>query len=283
MKYSTNLEKGENETRILHINLIFLSHLEEVSDTIPRDDLESSTSSDSDVSIDDNDETVSAIGIDLDTVNLCVGIYRNGQVEIIPNEQGNRLTPSYVAFTDHGRLIGDEAKKQSSINPEKTIFHSKRLIGRKFHDSIVQSNVKQWPFKVKIEVQYQNQIKLFTLEEISSMILIKMKQIAESYLGHTINSAVITVLTSVNDSQPAAIAYGLDKQKVSREKNLLVYDLSGGTFNVSIVSLMKGIFEVKSTIDYGDCGGEDHVNPMIKYLIKESLLRHFASSEKNVF
>ncbi|CAF0736919.1 unnamed protein product [Adineta steineri] len=268
------------------------------SDTISINDSESSTSS-NDFESSTSNEPVSAIGIDLGTSYSCVGVFRNGKVEIIPNEQGNRLTPSYVAFTDRQWLIGDEAKNRLSINPQDTVFHFKRLIGRKFSDSIVQSNMKRWPFKVindyekpKIEVKYKNQIKQFTPEEISSMILIKMKHIAESYLGHTVTSAVITVPASFNDSQrqstrdaatiaglkvlrlinestAAAIAYGLDKQEISNERNILIYDLGGGTFNVSVISLIKGIFEVKSTTGDGDFGGEDCDKRMVKYFVEE--------------
>jgi heat shock protein 1/8 len=217
-----------------------------------------------------------AIGIDLGTVCSCVGVLRNGKVEIIANEQGNRTTPSYVAFTDHERLIGDAAKNQAAINPHNTIFDVKRLIGRKFSDSTVQADMKYWPFKVindagkpKVLVEYKNETKSFTPEQISSMILIKMKGIAENYLGSNVTEAVITVPANFNDSQrqatkdagtiaglnvlriineptAAAIAYGLDK-RVTGERSILIFDLGGGTLNVSILKLGEGIFQVKST------------------------------------
>lgn len=217
-----------------------------------------------------------AIGIDLGTTYSCVGIFQHGKVEIIANDQGNRTTPSYVAFTDSERLIGDAAKNQVAMNPNNTIFDAKRLIGRKFDDPTVQSDMKHWPFKVisegskpKIQVEYKNETKLFTAEEISSMVLTKMKETAEAYLGRKVNEAVITVPAYFNDSQrqatkdagviaglnvlriineptAAAIAYGLDK-KVSNERNILIFDLGGGTFDVSVLKIEEGIFEVKST------------------------------------
>jgi L1 cell adhesion molecule like protein len=216
-----------------------------------------------------------AIGIDLGTTYSCIGVFQNGKVEIISNEQSNGTTPSYVAFTDTQRLIGEEAKNQLASNSKNTIFAVKRLIGRKFDDKTVQSDMKHWPFKVindhgkpKIEVEYKNETKIFTPEEIASMILIKMKQIAEDYLKRKISEAVITVPAYFNDSQrqsikdaakiadlhvlrilnepiAAALAYGLDK-KIQRETNVLIFDLGGGTFNVSILTIEEGIFEVKS-------------------------------------
>jgi L1 cell adhesion molecule like protein len=217
-----------------------------------------------------------AIGIDLGTTYSCVGVFQHGKVEIIANDQGNRTTPSYVAFTDTERLIGDAAKNQAAMNPSNTVFDAKRLIGRKYDDSTVQSDMKHWPFKVineggkpKIQVEYKNETKSFTPEEISSMVLTKMKEIAEAYLGKKVSEAVITVPAYFNDSQrqatkdagviaglnvlriineptAAAIAYGLDK-KVSAERNVLIFDLGGGTFDVSILTIEEGIFEVKST------------------------------------
>jgi len=249
-----------------------------------------------------------AIGIDLGTAYSCVAIFQNGKVEIIPNEQGYLSTPSYVAFTDNQRLIGDEAKNQAFMNPYNTIFHSKRIIGRKFLDSPVQFNMLHWPFKViddngkpKIEVTYKTQTKLLTPVEISSMILIKMKEIAESYIGQTVTSAVITVPASFNDSQrqatkdaaviaglnvlrlinestAAAIAYGLDKQNISVERNILVFDLGGGTFNVSIVSLNEGIFEVKSTGGDVHLGGEDYDSRMLQHFVQE----FYSKNNKNL-
>jgi L1 cell adhesion molecule like protein len=217
-----------------------------------------------------------AIGIDLGTVYSCVGVFQRGKVEIIVNDQGNRTTPSYVAFTDEERLIGDAAKNQVGMNPNNTIFGAKRLVGRKFDDSTVQTDMKYWPFKVindggkpKIQIEYKKETKLFTPEEISSMILTKMKEQAETYLGKKVSGAVITVPAYFNDSQrqatkdagviaglnvlriineptAAAIAYSWD-QKVSAQQNVLIFDLGGGTFDVSILSIEEEIFEVKAT------------------------------------
>jgi L1 cell adhesion molecule like protein len=239
-----------------------------------------------------------AIGIDLGTVYSCVGIYENGRVEIIPNENGNRITPSYVAFTNNRRLVGDEAKSQLSTNLENTVFHTKRLIGRNFHESLVKSYMKNWPFKVvqhdrklKIQVDFQNQIVLFTPEEISSMILIKMKEIAENHLGRQISDAVITVPASFNDAQrqaakdagclaglnvlriinestAAAIAYNLNKSEAG-EKRIVVFDLGGGTLNVSVLIMEEGIVEVKSTAGLSQLGGEDFHNRIVKYCIDQ--------------
>jgi heat shock protein 1/8 len=216
------------------------------------------------------------IGIDLGTVCSCVAVFQHGKVEIIPNEQGNRTTPSYVAFTDHERLIGDAAKNQVALNPTNTIFDAKRLIGRKFDDETVQADIKHWPFKVvsdggkpKILAEYKNQTKLFTPEEISSMVLSKMKEIVEVYLGKKVSDAVITVPAYFNDSQrqstkdagfiaglnvlriineptAAALAYGLNR-KVRAEQSVLIFELGGVTFNVSILIIEDGILQVKST------------------------------------
>merc|ERR1712110_641720 len=177
-----------------------------------------------------------AIGIDLGTTYSCVGVFQHGKVEIIANDQGNRTTPSYVAFTDTERLIGDPAKNQVAINPTNTIFDAKRLIGRKFDDSTVQADMKHWPFTVvdeggrpKLEVEYKNETKRFTPEECSSMVLVKMKETAEAYLGSEVKDAVVTVPAYFNEPTAAAIAYGLDKKKGSAECNVLIFDLGGGT------------------------------------------------------
>lgn len=214
------------------------------------------------------------IGIDLGTTYSCVAVFQYGKVEIIANEQGNRTTPSYVAFTDTERLIGDAAKNQVAMNPTNTVFDAKRLIGRRYDDQSVQSDMKHWPFKVfnekgkpKIQVEYKAEQKSFSPEEISSMVLVKMKEIAEAYLGGKVTDAVITVPAYFNDSQrqatkdagtiaglnvlriineptAAAIAYGLDKKQDKQERNILIFDLGGGTFDVSILVIDGGIFEV---------------------------------------
>ena len=241
-----------------------------------------------------------AIGIDLGTTYSCVGVFQHGKVEIIANDQGNRTTPSYVAFTDNERLIGDAAKNQVAMNPTNTVFDAKRLIGRDYADPAVQNDIKQWSFncinsngKPKIEVEHKGETKQFTPEEISSMILFKMKNIAESYLGSEVTEAVVTVPAYFNDSQrlatkdagtiaglnilrvineptAAAIAYGLDKKnKKSEEQNVLIFDLGGGTFDVSILSIDDGIFEVKSTAGDTHLGGEDFDNRLVNHFINE--------------
>merc|ERR1711913_50313 len=245
-----------------------------------------------------------AVGIDLGTTYSCVGVFQHGKVEIIANDQGNRTTPSYVAFTDTERLIGDPAKNQVAINPTNTIFDAKRLIGRKYDDSTVQSDMKHWPFKVaqhgdkpKLEVEYKNETKTFTPEEISAMVLTKMKETAEAYLGHDVKDAVVTVPAYFNDSQrqatkdagamsglnvlriineptAAAIAYGLDKKKGATEANVLIFDLGGGTFDVSILTIEEGIFEVKSTAGDTHMGGEDFDNRMVDHFVNEFKRKH---------
>ncbi|XP_057487848.1 luminal-binding protein 5-like [Actinidia eriantha] len=237
------------------------------------------------------------IGIDLGTTYSCVGVYRNGHVEIIANDQGNRITPSWVAFTDTERLIGEAAKNQAALNAERTIFDVKRLIGRKFDDPEVQRDMKLLPYKIVnkdgkpyIEVKMKDgEVKVFSPEEVSAMILGKMKETAESYLGKKIKDVVVTVPAYFNDAQrqatkdagviaglnvvriineptAAAIAYGLDKK--GGEKNILVYDLGGGTFDVSILTIDNGVFEVLSTSGDTHLGGEDFDHRVMDYFIK---------------
>jgi len=239
-----------------------------------------------------------AVGIDLGTTYSCVGHWKDERVEIIANDQGNRTTPSYVAFTDSERLIGDGAKNQCAMNPYNTVFDAKRLIGRKFADAPVQADAKLWPFKIEnqggkpvIAVDYKGAQKTFTPEEISSMVLVKMKEIAEAYLGDTVPNAVVTVPAYFNDSQrqatkdagkiaglnvlriineptAAAIAYGLDKQS-GDERNVLIFDLGGGTFDVSLLSIEDGIFEVKATAGDTHLGGEDFDNRLVNHFVTE--------------
>lgn len=239
-----------------------------------------------------------AVGIDLGTTYSCVAHFANDRVEIIANDQGNRTTPSYVAFTDTERLIGDAAKNQAAINPHNTVFDAKRLIGRKFNDPEVTTDAKHFPFKVisrdgkpVVQVEYKGETKTFTPEEISSMVLIKMKETAENYLGTTVNDAVVTVPAYFNDSQrqatkdagtiagmnvlriineptAAAIAYGLDK-KGRAEHNVLIFDLGGGTFDVSLLSIDEGVFEVKATAGDTHLGGEDFDNRLVNHLATE--------------
>ncbi|CAH9119452.1 unnamed protein product [Cuscuta epithymum] len=243
------------------------------------------------------------IGIDLGTTYSCVGVYKNGHVEIIANDQGNRITPSWVAFTDKERLIGEAAKNQAVVNAERTIFDVKRLIGRRFEDQEVQKDMKLVPYKIvnkdgKPYVQIKisdGEVKVFSPEEISAMVLTKMKQTAEAFLGKEIKDAVVTVPAYFNNAQreatkdagiiaglnvariineptAAAIAYGLDKQ--GEEKNILVFDLGGGTFDVSILTIDNGVFEVLSTNGDTHLGGEDFDQRVMEYFIKLIKKKH---------
>ncbi|OZJ06291.1 Heat shock 70 kDa protein 2 [Bifiguratus adelaidae] len=244
-----------------------------------------------------------AIGIDLGTTYSCVAVWESERVEIIANEQGNRTTPSYVAFSESERLIGDAAKNQAAMNPKNTIFDAKRLIGRRFDDPEVKSDMKHWPFTVieeegapYIQVEYQGETKKFSPQEISSMVLIKMKEIAEAKLGKTVKKAVITVPAYFNDSQrqatkdagvisgmeilriineptAAAIAYGLDS-KTQAEKNVLIFDLGGGTFDVSLLTISGGVFAVKATAGDTHLGGEDFDNTLVNHFTQEFKRKH---------
>ncbi|KEH21523.1 heat shock cognate 70 kDa protein [Medicago truncatula] len=226
-----------------------------------------------------------AVGIDLGTTYSCVAVWleNHNRVEIIYNDQGNKTTPSFVAFTDDQRLIGDAAKNQAATNPENTVFDAKRLIGRKFSDSVVQKDMMLWPFKViagvndkpVIVVKYKGQEKHFCVEEISSMVLTKMREIAETYLMSPVTNAVVTVPAHFNDSQrkatiDAAIAYGFDKRSdCDGKRNILVFDLGGGTFDVSILTIKGDVFEVKATGGNTHLGGEDFDNRMVSYFVEE--------------
>jgi L1 cell adhesion molecule like protein len=247
---------------------------------------------------------MTAIGIDLGTTYSCVGVWQNERVEIIANDQGNRTTPSYISFTDTERLIGDAAKNQSSMNPINTIFDAKRLIGRKFKDPTVQNDIKQWPFKVIekedgkpfIQVSYKDEMKEFRPEELSAMILVKMKETAEGFLNEKVKKAVITVPAYFNDAQrqatkdagviaglevlriineptAAAIAYGLDNIK-SGEQTVLIFDLGGGTFDVSLLTIDDGVFEVKATAGDTHLGGEDFDSRIVQHFISEFKRKH---------
>jgi chaperone protein DnaK len=237
------------------------------------------------------------IGIDLGTTYSCVGIMKDGRVEIIPNDQGNRITPSYVVFTEDGeRLIGDSAKNQLTSNPKNTIFDAKRLIGREWNEPSVQSDRKFFPFEIlnkkskpMIKVETSSGAKELSAEEVSAMVLSKMKAIAEDYLGHNVTRAVVTVPAYFNDAQraatkdagtiagleviriineptAAAIAYGMDKKE--GEKNVLVFDLGGGTFDVSLLTIDNGVFEVVATNGDTHLGGEDFDMRVMEYFIK---------------
>lgn len=252
-----------------------------------------------------------AVGIDLGTTYSCVGVWQNERVEIIANDQGNRTTPSYVGFTETERLIGDAAKNQVAKNPTNTVYDAKRLIGRKFNDPIVQKDMKLWPFAVEagaedkpmIVVKFKGETKKFFPEEISSMVLVKMKETAEAYLGTPVKNAVITVPAYFNDSQrqatkdagsisgmnvlriineptAAAIAYGLDK-KGQGERNVLIFDLGGGTFDVSLLTIDEGVFQVKATAGDTHLGGEDFDSKLVEFCAADFLKKSGADIRKN--
>ena len=245
-----------------------------------------------------------AIGIDLGTTYSCVGVFQNGRAEIIANDQGNRTTPSYVAFTDEERMIGDGAKNQASMNPKNTVHDAKRLLGRKFSDQHVQNDIKLWTFDVKddgndkpkIEVDYKGENKSFFAEEISAMVLTKMKEVAETYVSENIKDVVITVpayfgdaqrqatkdagviaglnvLRIINEPTAAAIAYGMDN-KSSKEKHVLIFDCGGGTHDVTLLSIEDGIFEVKATAGDSHLGGEDFDNRLLNHFVQEFKRKH---------
>lgn len=242
---------------------------------------------------------VRAIGIDLGTTYSCVGVWQNDRVEIIANDQGNRTTPSYVAFTNEERLVGDGAKNQATMNPVNTVHDAKRLMGRTYDDEYVQKDAKLWAFKViddgknkpKVNVDYKGETKSFYPEEISSMVLTKMKEIAETYLGESVTDAVITcpayfsdsqrqatkdagiiaglnVLRIINEPTAAAIAYGLDN-KSEKEKNILIFDCGGGTHDCTMLSIEDGVFEVKATAGDSHLGGEDFDDCLVKHFCNE--------------
>jgi heat shock protein 1/8 len=244
-----------------------------------------------------------AIGIDLGTTYSCVGVWRDNRCEIIANDQGNRTTPSYVAFTKDERIVGNGAKNQSAMNPSNTVYDAKRLIGRDFDDPVIQKEIQGFPFTVAndgnnkpiIEVNYKGESKLFHPEEISAMILTKMKETAEAYLGEEVKDAVVTVPAYFNDGQrqatkdageiaglrvlriineptAAAIAYGLDNE--SKEQNVLIFDLGGGTFDVSLLNIDDGIFEVRATAGDTHLGGEDFDNLLVQHFTAEFKRKH---------
>ncbi|XBI49130.1 hypothetical protein VPH35_112751 [Triticum aestivum] len=256
-----------------------------------------------------------AIGIDLGTTYSCVAVWRpvHQRVEVIANDQGNLTTPSCVAFTDAWRLIGDAAMNQAATNPVNTVFDAKRLIGRRFSEESVQGDMKLWPFKVisgrsdrpMIVVKYRGEEKQFTAEEISSMVLIKMRETAEAYLGTTVKDAVITVPVYFNDSQrqstldagaiaglnvtriinepsAAAIAYGLDNASVNGgAKTVLIFDYGGGTLDISVINIDNGTFNVKATSGDTHLGGEDLNNRMVEHFVQDFLKKHKSDLRSN--
>merc|ERR1712127_883084 len=245
----------------------------------------------------DDQKVGTVIGIDLGTTYSCVGVYKNGRVEIIPNDQGNRITPSYVAFDGEERFIGDSAKNQAALNPTNTVFDIKRLIGRRFADDTVQKDIKPY-----VSVDVKGEMKSFSPEEISAMILGKMREIAEAFLGRSIGNAVVTVPAYFNDAQrratkdagtisslnvlriineptAAAIAYGLDKK--GGEKNILVFDLGGGTFDVTVLTIDNGVFEVVATNGDTHLGGEDFDQRVMEYMMKIFKRKHKKDMSKD--
>jgi L1 cell adhesion molecule like protein len=254
-----------------------------------------------------------SIGIDLGTTYSCVSVFTNGKVEIIPDDAtGEKTIPSYVAFTDEERLIGHAAKNQSVMNPLNTIYDAKRLIGRKFSDATVQEDIKLYPFKIiddghdkpVIEVSYKKEIKRFYPEEISAMILGKLKSMAEAYLGKEIQKAVITcpayfndeqrqstknagiiahldVIRIINEPTSASLAYGLEKEDNGRERNVIIIDAGGGTHDVSILTIDGGLYEVKATSGDPHLGGQDFDNAIVKYMIQEFKKKHKVDPSSN--
>lgn len=249
-----------------------------------------------------SEQKVTSWGLDLGTTYSCTSIFRNGAAEVIANDQGNRTTPSWIAFNESERMVGDSAKNQAAMNPTNTIFDVKRLIGRKFHDTTVQSDMKHWPFKVVaepgtdkplIEVEYKNETQRFSPEQLSSMVVAKMKQVVDEYVGYEVKNAVITVPAYFNDAQrqatkdagtiagvnvlriineptAAAMAYGIGKtSEFKDEKHILIFDLGGGTFDVSILLVQDQIFEVKATAGDTHLGGEDFDNILVDYFAQE--------------
>jgi len=251
-----------------------------------------------------------AVGIDLGTTYSCVGVWKNNSVDIIANDMGERTTPSYVSFNETERLVGQAAKNQCARNPTNTVFDAKRLIGRKFTDPVVKADMQLWPFKVTegsqgrpvIEVSFKGEKRQFFPEEISSMVLAKMKQTAESYLGQDVTGAVITVPAYFNDSQrqatkdagrianldvkriineptAAAIAYGLDKAH-QEEQNVLIFDLGGGTFDVSLLTIDDGVFEVMATAGDTHLGGEDFDNKLVMHCVDDFCKKNSVNKKK---
>ena len=246
------------------------------------------------------------IGVDLGTTYSCVGVFQNGAVEIIANDQGNRVTPSYVAFTESERLVGDAAKIQASLNPENTVYDSKRLIGRRFRDEHVQADMQLWPFTVveidggkpAVQVTVGGERKQLLPQEVSSMVLGKMRDVAEGYLGKKVSKMVVTVPAYFNDAQrqatkdagriaglevlrilneptAAAIAYGLDRKDAGgAAQTVLVFDLGGGTFDVSLLAIDSGVFEVLATAGDTHLGGEDFDNRLMAHLLELLRKKH---------